>query len=89
MAACAVEDAISALIENYGEFNNQSVDELEEEPSPLEFMRYVAINRPFVVRGGCSRWLATKKWTAGYLEERMDSTQINVAITPHGYVECH
>ncbi|KAH0538393.1 hypothetical protein FGG08_004993 [Glutinoglossum americanum] len=84
MDTCSLEGAISGLIESYSEFNSQSVDELEEEPSPLEFMRYVALNRPFVVRGGCSHWLATKRWSAGYLEDRMSSARINVAITPHG-----
>ncbi|KAH0565151.1 hypothetical protein GP486_001463 [Trichoglossum hirsutum] len=84
MDADSVGDAISGLIRSYGELNSQCVDELEEEPSPLEFMRYAAINRPFVIRGGCSRWRATKVWTAGYLEDRMGGDEVKVAITPHG-----
>lgn len=45
-----LHSATQDLLETYNDLNPASVDELYEEPSPLEFMRYVAKNRPFVVR---------------------------------------
>jgi len=72
------------LITSYHELNSGSVDELREEPSPLEFMRYVARNLPFVVRKGASNWAATKEWNAKYLVDVMGERLVNVAITPHG-----
>jgi peptidyl-lysine (3S)-dioxygenase / protease len=86
MAVSAVADVITELIQSYHELNPQFVDELLEEPSPLEFMRYVAAKRPFVIRGGCSQWPATESWSAAYLVHRMEDRLINVAITPSGYV---
>ncbi|KAK7910853.1 hypothetical protein PG985_013334 [Apiospora marii] len=57
MATAAVQesDPIAELITTYNELNSSVVEELAEEPSPLEFMRYVARNTPFVVRGRGSR----------------------------------
>ena len=54
----STSDPIANLIETYHELNAAVVDELSAEPSPLEFMRYVATNRPFVVRGGAKNWAA-------------------------------
>ena len=48
----APEDPIRTLLESYNELNGSQITELEEVPSPLEFMRFVSLNRPFVVRGG-------------------------------------
>ena len=72
------------LITSYHELNSGSVDELREEPSPLEFMRYVAKNLPFVIRKGASSWAAAKEWNAKYLVDVMGEHLVNVAITPHG-----
>lgn len=47
-------------------------------------MRYVARNRPFVVRKGASTWSAHTKWNAGYLASTLRDTPVNVAITPSG-----
>lgn len=80
MANCFMEE----LILSYHELNNNIVEELEEEPSALEFMRYVAKNRPFVVRKGIVHWKATQRWNSQYLQEIMGTETINVAITPHG-----
>ena len=77
-------DAIENLTNTYHEINAAIVDELMEEPSPLEFMRYVARNRPFVIRGGASEWNAVRRWDAKYLREAMDGVLVNVATTPFG-----
>src|SRR4051812_22029115 len=66
--------ALENLIVSYHELNSSVVDELTSEPSPLEFMRYVARNRPFVVRGGTKHWPATRRWNAEYLRNVMGSS---------------
>jgi hypothetical protein len=78
--------ALENLIITYHELNSSAVDELTSEPSPLEFMRYVARNRPFVVRGGAAHWYATQRWNAEYLRSVMGSSKVNVAVTPAGFV---
>ncbi|KAJ4325746.1 hypothetical protein N0V94_000506 [Neodidymelliopsis sp. IMI 364377] len=72
------------LITTYHDLNPTSITTLQEEPSPLEFMRYVARNRPFVIKSGASDWKARKKWNATYLKEVMEGQTVNVSLTPHG-----
>ncbi|GME66030.1 Phospholipase [Neofusicoccum parvum] len=47
-------------------------------------MRFVAKNRPFVVRGAASSWKSNTNWNAEYLKEVMDGQLVNVAITNKG-----
>jgi jumonji domain-containing protein 7 len=47
-------------------------------------MRYVARNRPFVIRNGAKDWKARKRWSAAYLSSVMAAQTVNVALTPHG-----
>lgn len=77
-------DPIVELLETYKDLNNPKVAELLEEPSALEFMRAVGLNKPFIVRGGCAGWKATRLWNLQYLKEVMNDQNINVAITPKG-----
>lgn len=79
-----VEQAINEYISSYQELNGTTVDELQNEPSPLEFLRYCGKSRPFVVRGGASEWPAVQNWDVQYLKEALGRQLINVAITPHG-----
>ena len=79
-----MNDPVVNVITSYHELNASVVEELIEEPSPLEFMRYVARNRPFVVRGAASDWDAVKQWDAKYLREAMHGQSVEVAITPLG-----
>ncbi|KAL7954220.1 peptidase family C78 domain-containing protein [Trichoderma compactum] len=76
--------SLENLIKTFNELNATTVDELFSEPSPLEFMRYVARNTPFVIRGGASSWKATKKWNAAYLKTALEGQFVNVAVTPFG-----
>ncbi|KAI1377239.1 putative pla2g4b [Hypoxylon crocopeplum] len=78
------EDPIAELITSFNELNPGAVDELDEEPSPLEFMRYVARNMPFVVRGAAVNWSATRCWTGAYLRDTLAGHRVNVAVTPFG-----
>jgi jumonji domain-containing protein 7 len=77
-------DPLADLITTYHELNATVVDEFHEEPSALEFMRYVAKNRPFVVRGGAKSWDACEKWNATYLADVMKNAEVQVAVTPYG-----
>ncbi|EGX92552.1 pla2g4b, putative [Cordyceps militaris CM01] len=78
------DSALEYLITTYGELNSSIIEELDCEPSPLEFMRYVASNTPFVVRGGASSWRAFHKWDKDYLVSRLAGQLVNVAVTPNG-----
>lgn len=78
------KDPIADLITTYHELNAPIIDELHEEPSALEFMRYVAKNRPFVVRKGAQTWKACETWDAAYLADVMQDENVQVAVTPYG-----
>ena len=79
-------DPISELITNYHELNGSAVAIVPGSISALEFMRYVARNRPFVLRGGASEWEATRTWNISSLKELLKGQSVNVAVTAEGYV---
>ncbi|KAI0023537.1 phospholipase A2 [Xylariomycetidae sp. FL0641] len=80
----AAADPIVELLTTYNELNACRIEELDAEPSPLEFLRRVARNTPFVVRGGARDWPAVRKWSADYLRDALRGHRVNVAVTPHG-----
>ncbi|TXC09712.1 hypothetical protein FocTR4_00004764 [Fusarium oxysporum f. sp. cubense] len=82
----STDEAIENLISTFNELNSNCIDELHNEPSPLEFMRYVARNTPFVIRGGASSWKACQDWNSAYLLSVMKGQNVNVAVTPYGLV---
>lgn len=82
--ATKLDIAVRELITTYDELNSSLVDELYEEPSALEFMQYVARNRPFVVRKCAEEWTAVQKWDSHYLLKVLGDSLVNVAITPFG-----
>ncbi|KAB5550980.1 cupin-like domain-containing protein [Coniochaeta sp. 2T2.1] len=77
-------DAIADLINTYNDLNSSAIEALDHEPSPLEFMRYVARNTPFVVRGAASDWKACQTWNLEHLKEALRDINVNVAVTPAG-----
>lgn len=79
-----VPDPTAELLTTYAELNSSSIDELAEPPSALEFMRYVARNRPFVVRGGAAGWTAVQTWNISVLKKLLEGKSVNVAVTPKG-----
>ena len=79
-------DSYRDLLLTYHELNEDCVEELSIEPSPLQFMKYVAKNQPFVVRGAAGECCAVRKWNASYLTDVMGDSPIKVAITPFGSV---
>ncbi|SLM38298.1 JmjC domain [Lasallia pustulata] len=80
----SVKQAIIEHILSYQELNGTTIDELQNEPSPLEFMRFCAKNRPFTVRGGASEWPAVQHWNVEYLKQALGTKLVNVAVTPNG-----
>jgi jumonji domain-containing protein 7 len=78
-------DPIMEMLTSYQELNGSNIIELVEEPSALEFMRFVALNTPFVIRGAASEWKATNAWNCAYLREAMGNQTVTVAVTPHGF----
>ena len=80
-----MDKATEEMLVTYHELNG-GIDVLHECPSPLEFMRYVAKNRPFMVRAGCSAWPAVRRWNVPHLRTTLRDTSIKVAITPYGLV---
>ncbi|OTA04274.1 hypothetical protein A9Z42_0048640 [Trichoderma parareesei] len=84
MAMPELQQPLENLLNTFNELNPSTVEELFAEPSPLEFMRYVARNAPFVIRGGASSWKATKNWDSAYLRTALEGQSVNVAVTPFG-----
>ncbi|KAM0286010.1 hypothetical protein ACHAQH_001200 [Verticillium albo-atrum] len=78
------EDNLGELITTYNELNSNRIEELTDEPSPLEFMRYVARNTPFVFRNAVTSWEAYKRWDKDFLIGTLEGQSVNVAVTPHG-----
>jgi jumonji domain-containing protein 7 len=74
------------LLDNYHDINSQSVTELLLEPTPLEFMRFVSRNQPFIVRNNSNpTWRRIcKTWTPSYLSQKLFNTNVTVALTPKG-----
>lgn len=79
-----VERAIREHLQTYRDLNSSTIEELHEMPSALEFMRYVAQNRPFVVRRGAADFKACRVWDADYLRKTLQDSKVNIALTPHG-----
>ncbi len=77
-------DPVAELITTYFELNSSVIEELDEEPSPLEFMRYVARNTPFVIRRAAADWKASSTWNAAFLGAYLGQETVNVAVTPNG-----
>jgi jumonji domain-containing protein 7 len=89
-AGATVHDALKGLLESYHDINSQSVTELTREPTPLEFMRFVSRNQPFVIRNNPNSKQGTlfektlERWNVQYLGEKMAGEEVTVAITPSG-----
>ena len=84
--ADAITHHLRNLITAYNELAPSSIQELDCEPSPLEFMRFVARNTPFVARGVARHWKAVQNWTPSKLVKELGDQRVNVAVTPNGYV---
>lgn len=82
----AIIDPIEELLTSYNELNSPHITILSDPPSALEFLQFVAQNRPFVVHGGASDWPAVSEWNVSSLKDIMKGREVNVAVTPKGCV---
>ncbi|RKP09052.1 cupin-like domain-containing protein [Thamnocephalis sphaerospora] len=67
----------------------ESVLVLDGPPTPLEFYRLVAANRPALVKNATHGWPAMQRWRSdAYLANTLGAdTVVTVAATPHGYAD--
>ncbi|CAL3969347.1 unnamed protein product [Diplocarpon coronariae] len=77
-------DPTLTLLETYSALNPATIATLDSLPSALEFLRFVAQNRPFVVRGGAADWDAVRQWNVETLKKMLEGVDVNVAVTPKG-----
>lgn len=86
MPLSALEASLQTLVKDYDSFNASSVAELSHTPTPLEFSRTQASNRPVVIRGQGFREEvpALTKWTNDYLTEALGGKKVSVAVSPDG-----
>ncbi|PBP27857.1 phospholipase A2 protein family [Diplocarpon rosae] len=77
-------DPTLTLLETYSALNSATITTLNSLPSALEFLRFVAQNRPFVVRGGAADWKAVREWNVETLKKMLEGVSVNVAVTPKG-----
>ncbi|XP_045455605.1 bifunctional peptidase and (3S)-lysyl hydroxylase Jmjd7 [Melitaea cinxia] len=55
---------------------------------PLQFHRdYVSKNIPVIIRGGCLKWSATRKWNSTFFREKFGSKEVTIALTPNGLAD--
>jgi jumonji domain-containing protein 7 len=80
-------DPVVELLTSYADLNAPCLVELESEPSALQFMRFVALNTPFIVKNATVDWRSTKLWSSSYFRTVLKGQVVNVAVTPSGYVE--
>ncbi|KAG0100160.1 JmjC domain-containing protein 7 [Podila epicladia] len=97
-----LEEEICSLISEVQDFNLSTVERIEL-PTPLDFHRYVASNRPVIITlpptatttpradlPASERewsWPAFTKWTNEYLSSALGEKQITVACTPNGWAD--
>ncbi|CEQ40537.1 SPOSA6832_02173, partial [Sporobolomyces salmonicolor] len=88
MALSPTERALRALVKDYQSLNASTCAELSHTPSALEFHRFVAANRPVVIRGQGKRdqVRALERWSDGYLEEKMGGKEVAISVSPDGSV---
>ncbi|KAG0035662.1 JmjC domain-containing protein 7 [Podila clonocystis] len=97
-----LEEEICSLISEVQDFNLSTIERIEL-PTPLDFHRYVASNRPVIItlpptatttpRADLPElerewsWPAFTKWTNEYLSSTLGEKQITVACTPNGWAD--
>lgn len=81
-----MEKALQVLMRDYDSLNSSQVSELHSTPTPVEFSRFVAANRPVVIRGQGQREgiVALEKWTDQYLVNKLQGKKVAIAVSPDG-----
>ncbi|KAI0720305.1 Clavaminate synthase-like protein [Cerioporus squamosus] len=76
---------LKRLSEEYHDLNGTQYDVLEEAPTPLEFSRLVHIARPVLIKESAIPDVDDhRKWSKGWLSDKMGYRKISVAVTPNG-----
>ncbi|GAA5904713.1 hypothetical protein JCM6882_008354 [Rhodosporidiobolus microsporus] len=84
-AGAAGERSLRKLVKDYQSLNSATVPELSSPPTPLAFSRFVAANRPVVVRGGgIGAVPALDKWSDQYLNDRLGDKEVQISVSPLG-----
>lgn len=80
-----MEASLQALVKEYQALNRSTVVELNHTPTPLEFSRFVAANRPVVIRGQGQREgiQALERWDNEYLVSKVEG-EVAIAVSPEG-----
>merc|ERR1712071_698360 len=61
---------------------------LDSLPEPVEFYRkYVAANRPVIIKNAISNWPAIQKWNINFFREQFGSRKVTATVTPNGYAD--
>lgn len=86
MSFSPLERALRSHVKTYQDYNSSTCTELFSTPSPLEFHRFVAANRPVVLRGQGHRDQieALEIWTDGCLVRKMEEKEVNISVDPTG-----
>jgi len=86
MAYTPLEKQLRRHVQTYQEYNSSTCTELFSTPSALEFHRYVASNRPLVIRGQGFRDQvpALDRWADDYLIEKMEEREVDISLDPTG-----
>ncbi|GAA5975242.1 hypothetical protein JCM5350_000202 [Sporobolomyces pararoseus] len=86
MPCSALEKQLRRHVKTYQEYNSSTCTELFSTPSALEFHRFVASNRPVVIRGQGYRdgVPALDKWSDEYLIEKMGKREVEISVDPTG-----
>ena len=78
----SLAEAIEEMILSYQDFNS-AIEVYNIDPSSKVYAKHITKNRPFIIRGGCSKW-PSAHWSVAYLLEKMDGRSVKVAETPVG-----
>jgi len=86
MSLSTLEKALRNHVKTYQDYNSSTCTELYSTPSSLEFHRFVAANRPVVLRGQGhrDRVAALDHWTDEGLIRKMEEKEVNISIDPTG-----
>lgn len=75
-----IESHLRTVVKDYQDFTSATIDSIDHLPSGVEFGKYVASNRPLVIRKR-NPSLAISRWTNEYLLETLCETMVSIAVS--------
>jgi jumonji domain-containing protein 7 len=76
-----IESYLQRVTKDYQDLNSSTVDFVDQIPSSVEFSRFVASNRPLIIRGRQKHQLALKKWSNDYLLQSMGENLVEIGVS--------